>query len=145
MPNVALPLNKQRLFDRNLLQQGRLVSLTNHKRLGADRKRTNIITDCSPILSFLKMETSTWRAPSRRADGEFAPVKETYDKFNRGTQRWFPPKYIENTFKAIQSTLCYLEMHSKRSYKNCICFVTLGELESFRNYRGWRVIFAIIS
>ena len=53
------------------------------------------------------METSTWRAPSRRADGEFAPVKATYAKLNR----------IENTFKVIQSTLSYLEMHSKRSYK----------------------------
>jgi len=97
--------------------------------------------DCSPILSFLKIETSTWRAPSGRADDEFAPVKATYDKLNRGTQRWFPTKYIENTFKAIQSTLSYLEMHSKRSYKSCIFSVILGELEPFRNYQGLRVIF----
>ena len=31
----------------------------------------------------------------------------------RGFQRWFPPKYIENTFEAIQSTFRSLEMHSK--------------------------------
>ena len=31
----------------------------------------------------------------------------------RGTQRRFPPKYIENTSSAIQSTHWSLEMHSK--------------------------------
>ena len=39
---------------------------------------------------------------------------------------------------SIQSTLSYLEMHSKQSYK---CSVMLGELKSFRNYQGLRVIF----
>ena len=58
-----------------------------------------------------------------------------------GTQRWFPPKYIENTFQAIQSAFRYLEMHSKRRYKICICSVILGELESFRNYKGLSIIF----
>ena len=60
---------------------------------------------------------------------------------NRGTQRWFPPKCIENTFQAIQSTFRSLEMHSKRRYKICICSVVLGQLESFRNYKGFRIIF----
>ena len=31
-------------------------------------------------------------------------------------------------------------MHSKRSYKICICSVILRELEAFRNYKGFRVI-----
>ena len=28
-------------------------------------------------------------------------------------------------------------MHSKRGYRICICSVILGELESFRNYKGF--------
>ena len=59
----------------------------------------------------------------------------------RGTQRRFPPKFIGNTFQAIQSAFRYLEMHSKRRYKICICSVILGELESFRNYKGLSIIF----
>ena len=59
----------------------------------------------------------------------------------RVTQRRFPPKYIENTFQAIQSTFSSLEMHSKRCYKICTCSVVLGQLESFRNYKGFRNIF----
>ena len=30
-------------------------------------------------------------------------------------------------------------MHSKRRYKICMCSVILGELESFRNYNGFRI------
>ena len=52
----------------------------------------------------------------------------------KGTQRRFPVTYIENTFKAIQSTFRSLEMHSEGGYKICICSVILGQLESFRNY-----------
>ena len=52
-----------------------------------------------------------------------------------GTERLFPPKCIENTFKAIRSTFRSLEMHSRRRYKICICSVVLGQLESFRNYK----------
>ena len=51
---------------------------------------------------------------------------------DRDTERWFPPKYIDGAFKAIQSTLRALAMHpNKRRYKICICSVILGELESF--------------
>ena len=32
-------------------------------------------------------------------------------------------------------------MHSKRRYKICICSVILGELEPFRNYKGFSDIF----
>ena len=49
-------------------------------------------------------------------------------------------KYIENTFQVIQSTLRYLEMHSKRRYKICICSVILGKLVTFRNYKGLSII-----
>ena len=38
----------------------------------------------------------------------------------------------------------YLEMHSKWRYRICICSVILGELESFRNYKGLSIIFPII-
>ena len=56
-------------------------------------------------------------------------------------QRRFPPKCIENTFQGIKSTFRSLEIHSKRRYKTCICSVVLGQLESFRNYKGLRIIF----
>ena len=32
-------------------------------------------------------------------------------------------------------------MHSKKRYKICICSVIRGELEAFRNYKGFSVIF----
>ena len=32
-------------------------------------------------------------------------------------------------------------MHSKQPYKICVCFVILRELESFRNYQGFSIIF----
>ena len=32
-------------------------------------------------------------------------------------------------------------MHSKRSYKICICSVIQGELETFRNNKGFSIIF----
>ena len=57
-----------------------------------------------------------------------------------GTERRFPPKCIENTFKAIRSTFRSLEMHSKRRHKICICSVALKQLESFRNYKGFGII-----
>ena len=60
---------------------------------------------------------------------------------SRDTQRWFPPKCIENTFEAIQSTFRSLGMHSKRRYKICICSVVQGQLESFRNYKGLLLFF----
>ena len=31
-------------------------------------------------------------------------------------------------------------MHSKGRYKICACLVILGELESFRNYKGFSII-----
>ena len=35
-------------------------------------------------------------------------------------------------------------MYSKRRYKICVCLVILGELESFRYYNGFFIIFAEI-
>ena len=32
-------------------------------------------------------------------------------------------------------------MHSKRRYKICICSIVLGKLQSFRNYKGFSIIF----
>ena len=43
--------------------------------------------------------------------------------------------FIQNTCMGalfVQSTLIFLETHSKRSYTICIILVILGELESFR-------------
>ena len=58
-----------------------------------------------------------------------------------GTQRRFPPKYIENNFFAIQRTFKSLEMYSEWRCKKFICSVILGELESFRNSKGLSIIF----
>ena len=41
----------------------------------------------------------------------------------------------------MQGTFKCVEMHSKRRYKICIRSVILGELESFRNYKGLSIIF----
>ena len=54
----------------------------------------------------------------------------------RGTQLRFSPKYIENTFQATHSTFS-----SNRRYEIYICSVILGQLESFRNYQGFSIIF----
>ena len=61
----------------------------------------------------------------------------------RGTQRRFPPKYIENTFQAVQRTIRSLEMLSMWRYKICISSVVLGELSKcFRNCKGFSFIMA---
>ena len=62
----------------------------------------------------------------------------------QGTQGRFPPKRIEKSFYAIQSTFRSLEMYSRQRYKICICSVILGELEAFRNYKDFSVIFSKI-
>ena len=54
----------------------------------------------------------------------------------RGTQRRFPPKCIENTFQATQSTCRSLEMHSKRRCKICTCSVILDNLSLFEITRA---------
>ena len=59
----------------------------------------------------------------------------------QGTQRRFPHKHFEISFKVIQSTFRSLEMHSKECYKIYICSVILGELKSFRNYKSFNFIF----
>ena len=48
---------------------------------------------------------------------------------------------LENSFSAIQITFRSLEMHSKWRYKICICSVILGELKTFRTYKGYSIIF----
>ena len=48
-----------------------------------------------------------------------------------------------NTLKTLfrlPRVLRSLEMHSKRRYKICTCSVKLGELESFRKYKGFSII-----
>ena len=59
----------------------------------------------------------------------------------RGTQRRFPPKYVQKTFYAIQNSIRSLKMHCKRRYKMGICSVILEDFESFRNYKGFNIIF----
>ena len=49
---------------------------------------------------------------------------------SQGNPTTVPPKCIENTFQATQSTFRSLEIHSNRRYKILICLVILGQLES---------------
>ena len=56
------------------------------------------------------------------------------------SQQRFPPKCNGIVFYAIQSTLRYLEMHSKGRYKICTCSVILGEFWPLRNYKGFNII-----
>ena len=51
-------------------------------------------------------------------------------------------EYIANTFWAVQSTFRPLEMHSDRRYKISICSAIFRELESFRHYKGFSIIFS---
>ena len=59
--------------------------------------------------------------------------------------------FLLNSLKTLfnvrtQSTFRFLEMHSKRRYKICICSVILGELKkSFRIYKGFSIIFVEIT
>ena len=62
--------------------------------------------------------------------------------YQGGTQRRFPPKNIESSFQAIQSTFRPLALHYKRRYKTCICSVILGKFESFRNCKGFGIVFS---
>ena len=57
-----------------------------------------------------------------------------------------PPKHVENTLQAQCPEYSFISRKlSKRRYKICICSVILGELESFRNYKGFSINFPKIS
>ena len=77
----------------------------------------------------------------------FAYLVVLFVPFLRGIQR---RRFLLSTLKilfrlGVRSTLTSLEKHSKRCYKICICSVILGELESFRNYKGFSINFPKIS
>ena len=48
---------------------------------------------------------------------------------------------LKTFFQAIQSSFRFLEIHSKRRYKLCIRSIILGHFESFRNFKGFSIIF----
>ena len=56
--------------------------------------------------------------------------------------------FLLNTLKTPLGYPEYLyrsvEIHSERRYKICICLVSLGDFESFRNYKGFSIIFTKI-
>ena len=79
-------------------------------------------------------------APSNSSFTEKKPL--TVCPRIRGTQRRFPPKRIEKSLHAIQSTFRSLEMYSKERYKICICSVILVELRGlFEITRASRLFF----
>ena len=51
--------------------------------------------------------------------------------------------FLLNILKTLfrKSTFRFLEIHSYRRYKIYICSIILGQLESFRNYPGFSIIF----
>ena len=53
--------------------------------------------------------------------------------------------FLLNTLKTPLGYPEYLyrsvEIHTERRYKICICLVSLGDFESFRNYKGFSIIF----
>ena len=51
---------------------------------------------------------------------------------------------LKTLFRLSRILLGSLEMHSKRRYKICIRSGILGELESFRNYKSFGIIFTKI-
>ena len=53
-------------------------------------------------------------------------------------------KTLKTLFRLSRVLLGSLEMHSKRRYKICIRSGILGELESFRNYKSFGIIFTKI-
>ena len=51
---------------------------------------------------------------------------------------------LKTLFRLSRVLLGSLEMHSKRRYKICTRSGILGELESFRNYKSFGIIFTKI-
>ena len=105
---------------------------------------TYTISYCTLKSTRLLLSLSVFFPHSRWIPSIPVTTKQNVTIIIRGTQWRFPLKCIANTFQAIQSTFSSLEMHSKRCYKICICSFVLGRLESFRNYKGLRIIFAKI-
>ena len=87
----------------------------------------------SPEKSQVEEIPALCRTQLRQVGQKFQRPLVSYALFT-GTQRWFSPKYIENTFQATHSIFRPLEMHSKRRYKICICLVILEDL-------GFSIIF----
>ena len=62
-----------------------------------------------------------------------------------GSQQAHNDGFLRNVLKSLlrllRVLLDLLEMHAKRHSKVCICSVILGEVESFRNYKGFSYIF----
>ena len=50
-------------------------------------------------------------------------------------------RFILNTLQTLFTPSRSLETYSKRRYKIFICLVIRGESESFRNYKGFVIIF----
>ena len=75
---------------------------------------------------FWRAEREPTQSPSRLFFS-LARVNQHINIIIRGTQRRFPPKYIENTLKAIQSTYTSLEKHSNRRCKIWTCSVIIGQ------------------
>ena len=53
----------------------------------------------------------------------------------------FLQKVLETLFMLAEYFFQSLETHSKKRYKICICSVILGQLESFRNFKCFSIIF----
>ena len=61
--------------------------------------------------------------------------------FARAPNDGLPLNTLKSLLRLFRVLLDLLEMHPKRHSKVCICSVITGELESFRNYKGFSYIF----
>ena len=111
--------------------------------LGGQDCRNVVTQDQDQDQELRNTSTSRKEDAEKNVDAEYhvRPAQESIKTENRSNQRRVPPKFIKNTIEAIQRTFRSLEMHSKRRYKICICSFVLGQLESFRNYKGLSIIF----
>ena len=66
-------------------------------------------------MRILSRQSAFYRHKAEKSENPLTVQEENL--YNRNTQRRFPSKYIENTLKAIQSTLRSLEIHSNRHCK----------------------------
>ena len=71
---------------------------------------------------------------------------QTIKKFKRANATGAPNDgFVQNTLKTLfrlsRVLLVFVEIHSNRRYNIHISSVILGQLESFRNYHGFSIIF----
>ena len=94
-----------------------------------------------------RVTINTWQKPEAALEKSL-PLRVTsrlFPSLKCGSQQAPNDGFLLNALKSLlrlfRVLLDLLEMHPKRHSKVCICSVILGEVESFRNYKGFSYIF----